>query len=88
MVGSFGQLLGDWSALSIDEGGSSVFTGPAILIACSLEPCLTVTSVQCQLGIETEQLPLSRASSRTVAADALARWQKRFSPASESDVMV
>jgi hypothetical protein len=37
MLGSFGQLLGDCSALSIDEGGGSVFTGPAILIACSLE---------------------------------------------------
>jgi hypothetical protein len=64
MLGSFGQLLGDCSTLSIDEGGSSVFTGPAILIAYSLEQCLTVTSVQGQLGIETEQSPLSRASSR------------------------
>jgi hypothetical protein len=41
MLGSFGQLLGDWSALSIDEGGISVFTGPAILIACSLEQSST-----------------------------------------------
>jgi hypothetical protein len=30
----------------------------------SLEQCLTLTSVQGQLGIETEQLPLSPASSR------------------------
>jgi hypothetical protein len=37
MLGSFGQLLDDCSVLSIDEGGSAVFTSPAILIACSLE---------------------------------------------------
>jgi hypothetical protein len=37
MLGSFGQLLGDCSALSILEGGISVFTSAAILIACSLE---------------------------------------------------
>jgi hypothetical protein len=41
MLGSFGQLLDDCSALSIDEGGSSVFTGPAISIACSLEQSST-----------------------------------------------
>jgi hypothetical protein len=63
MLGSFGQLLGGDSILCIDDGGSSVFSGPAILIACSLEQWLTVTSVQGQLGIESEQLPLSRASS-------------------------
>jgi hypothetical protein len=37
MLGSFGQLLDDCSGLSIVEGGSSVFTSAAILIACSLE---------------------------------------------------
>jgi hypothetical protein len=41
MLGSFGQLLDDCSALSIVEGGSSVFTVPAILIACSLEQSST-----------------------------------------------
>jgi hypothetical protein len=41
MLGSFGQLLGDCSPLSIDEGGSSVFGGPAIWIARSLEQSST-----------------------------------------------
>jgi hypothetical protein len=41
MLGSFGQLLDDCSALSIVEGGSFVSTGPAILIACSLEQSST-----------------------------------------------
>jgi hypothetical protein len=41
MLGSFGQLLGDCSVLSIDEGGISVFASAAILIACSLEQSST-----------------------------------------------
>jgi hypothetical protein len=41
MLSSFGQLLGDCFALSIDEEGISVFTSPAILMACSLEQSST-----------------------------------------------
>jgi hypothetical protein len=41
MLGSFAQLLDDCSALSIHDGGSSVFTGPVMLIACSLKQSST-----------------------------------------------